>query len=292
MDTVAEMPSLRGRNAANMNGNSAKFITGCSSMADALVVFGLSGANKKMSAMKGKGILATNLPNPPPLVPERPNNIGTGVCAISSNGGRIFTTNGSPHMNIYYPGADSAGLILKRTSTAVGNGSVAEFKFRANGYFAPNNNHHFAVILRGDITAQLTGKGIVFGSNVAYPSHSGVCKPTTVRNTFSFESFWEDPSTIYGDNNCVFGDITGRPILEDDVIYSVRAIVNDISKTISIGVRSSDGKVLTSQTINDPFYDLSGNEGIDSKFDFGIGTIGDTRNWTVEFGDIAYYNVK
>lgn len=280
------MTSLRVRNASDMVGLSAKFVTGEESMAKACDALGLTGADRRMNKMKGKGINGAKLRLQPDLVPEKPNGLGTGVCILQSRGSvglGLGVTSSSPHIVPY--GVAGMGILRTTTQQGLGWGSVAEFKFMGEKYFSNDNTHHFAVILRGKLTdTALMGKGIIIGSVQRYGGHSGVCKPTTKPNTIAFESFWDG-------GNCVFGDITGSPTLVDGVIYSVRVIANSLNKTISVGVRSSDGLVWTSQIINDPFFDNSGGP-LEDSMEFAIGAVGDTRQWKMHLGDIVYYNIK
>lgn len=274
-------------NRSNMNGLTAKFVTGRSSMADAMSAVGLSGSNRKMSLMKGKSVPAMALSTGVSNAPPRPVVEGTGVCTITnySNGSRSISV-GNPLLSTSPAGGSPNGIFLSRNTlpAGLGAGSVAEFKFQGTNYFEANNTHHFSVVLRGKVstTNPIQGKGIIIGSAHQYQGHSGVCKSTSKPNTISVESFWTT-------GNCLFGDIPRTPTLRNGVIYAVKVIVNAVRKTITVMIVSSDGLVNTSQTIDDPFFDYSGLD-LASQIDFRIGTLPDNRAWTMKFSDISYYN--
>lgn len=274
------MTGLAVKHTTGSVGNNTVFVTGRRSMAEAMASVGLSGAGMKMSNLKGKRITASAIPYLNyTIAVDRPTSLGSNICTISSMYNNLsISTPSTGYMSNY---AD-VGIKITRSTSSMGAGSVAEFKFRSSNFFVSSNATHMAVILRGLVTTStLQGKGIVIGNVSGYGAHSGVCKPTSLPHDIGVESFWSG-------GNCVYGSAANPRNLKDGVIYSVKVIANDLKKTISFRIVGEDGYDRT-QVINDAFY----NNSATSK-DFAIGCVPDTtgRMWSISFGDMAYYNVR
>lgn len=272
------MTGLTILNTPTSVGNNTVFVTGRRSMASAMASVGLSGAGRKMSNLKGKSVSSANLLPMPSMALERPTSLGSNICTISSWYSLSISAPSTGYMSNY----ENIGIKLTRSTSSMGVGSVAEFKFRSSNFFVSSNATHMAVILRGLVTTStLQGKGIIIGNVTGYGAHSGVCKATTLPHDIGVESFWST-------GNCVYGSASNPQNLRDGVIYSVKVVANDVQKTISFRIVGEDGYDRT-QVINDAFYNNSA-----TSRDFAIGCVPDDtgRRWSMEFGDIAYYNVK
>lgn len=272
------MTGLTILNTPTSVGSNTVFITGRRSMAEAMSAMGIT--TGRMSSLKGKGITAAAIPYLNyTIAVDRPTSLGTNICTFSSMNSTLNITTPSTG---YMTNFENNRIRVTRSTSSVGAGSVAEFKFRSTNFFVSSNDAHMSVLLRGSVaTTPIQGKGIVIGNVSRYQAHSGVCKPTSLQHDISVESFWSS-------GNCVYGSVTNPQQLRDEVIYSVKVVANDISKTISFRIVGEDGYDRT-QVINDAFYDNSA-----TSRDFAIGRIPDTtgRMWSIDFGDIAYYNVK
>lgn len=276
------MTGLTILNTPTSVGSNTVFVTGRRSMAQALSAMGIT--TGRMSSLKGKRITASAIPYLNYTIDvAKPTSLGSNVCTIPSMYSTLnITAPSSGYMSNY---AD-IGIKVTRNTTTMAAGSVAEFKFRASNFFVSSNATHMAVILRGLVTTStLQGKGIIIGNVTGYGAHSGVCKPTSLPHDIGVESFWSG-------GNCVYGSATNPQNLKDGVIYSVKVVANGLQKTISFRIVGEDGYDRT-QVINDAFYTNSGQTASSSK-DFAIGCVPDNtgRMWSMEFGDIAYYNVR
>lgn len=276
------MTGLTILNTPTSVGSNTVFVTGRRSMSAAMTALGVTGG--KMSSLKGKSLGATNIPWLAATISlDKPTTLGSNVCRVASSSSVLtITTPSTGYMSNYM----NNGIKVTRSTSSVGAGSVAEFKFRSNNFFTSNNGTHMAVILRGVVsTTTLQGKGIIIGNVSGYPSHSGVCKATSLKHDIGAESFWAG-------GNCVYGSVANPQQLQDGVIYSVKVVANDVKKTISFRIFGENGYDRT-QVINDAFYTNSG-QTTPTAQDFAIGCVPDKtgRSWYIDFGDIAYYNVK
>lgn len=258
-------------------GSSARMVTGRSSMKNAGAALTLS-PPFTLSQLVGKGVTWDTLPTKPSLVLQRPKSLGTRVVTLENRWNSSTSTGG------YVTHLPNTGFMFHRGSSTVGlqRGSVLEFKFKASNYFSMEYpaNGHMAIGVRGSLTSGIEGKGVVIGDVSQYTPHDSVCGPTSLKADITFESFWSS-------GNCVFGERPDAQLLQNDTLYSVRVIADDVNQTIQFSIISEDGTYNRTDSITDPFYTNSAKGNV-----FFVGGVPDNSIWTAQFGDIYYYNFR
>lgn len=156
------------------------------------------------------------------IAPSSPSG-GTGAPLSLHFRQREGQTTVSDHLGRRY---DSRSyLVAPQQPVPTGDRQELSLEFYATGYFTPDNLGHFAIGLRGDASADVTGdgrpdvrgRGVVLGNVSDYPRQPNHphCGPAHDANSLVFESFWAA-------GNCVYGPsvpVGGHPVLRNGVWY-------------------------------------------------------------------------
>lgn len=96
-----------------------------------------------------------------------------------------------------------------------------QFEFQSPDYFDPDNRGHFAVAVTADQGPDhLIGRGITIGNVSQYGIHPSGCVQSPSPNRVTIESFWEG-------GNCVWGDVSSSPQLENNRRYRLTLQVSE-----------------------------------------------------------------